>query len=171
MSLTLVANLPLVLLISVAICHRCQQHKGNCWQNLPLVSLIPAAICHRCNWHWLQICHRCRWHRWFTLTCEYLREFWKKFEMVIIRGLGEGDSWKKPEAKNLVTLFPLTAFQICLKHRTPDCRDRVILRMRTWKCVRQNNALIGQSMVRAPGPYWLPNSYNSKDISKLSHSM
>ena len=23
---------------------------------------------------------------------------------VIIRGLGEGDSWKKPEAKNLVTL-------------------------------------------------------------------
>ncbi len=60
--------------------------------------------------------------------------------------------------------------QICLKHRTPNCRDRVILRMRTWKCVRQNNALISSSMVPALGPYWLPNSYNSKDISKLSHS-
>ncbi len=28
-------------------------------------------------------------------------------------------------------------------------RDRVILRMRTWKCVRQNNSLIGPNMVRA----------------------
>ncbi len=27
------------------------------------------------------ICHRCRWHRWCTLSCEYLREFLKKFEM------------------------------------------------------------------------------------------
>ncbi len=34
----------------------------------------------------------------------------------------------------------------------------------------QNNALIGPSMVRALGPYWLPNSYNTKDISKLPHS-
>jgi hypothetical protein len=34
----------------------------------------------------------------------------------------------------------------------------------------RNIALIGPSMVRALGPYWLPNSYNSKDISKLSHS-
>ncbi len=40
----------------------------------------------------------------------------------------------------------------------------------TWKCVRQNNALIGSSMLRSLGPYWLPYSYSSKDISKLSHS-
>ncbi len=81
-------------------------------QGLPTVSTTPVAICHRrrwhrCRWYRWQICHRCRWHRWCTLTCEYLREFWKKLEMilyVIIRGLGEGDSWKKPEAKNLVTL-------------------------------------------------------------------
>ncbi len=26
------------------------------------------------------ICHRCHWHRWQTLSCEYLREFLKKFE-------------------------------------------------------------------------------------------
>jgi hypothetical protein len=32
-------------------------------------------------------------------------------------------------------------------------------------------ALIGTSMVRALGPYWLPNSYSIKDISKLSHSL
>jgi hypothetical protein len=31
----------------------------------------------------LQICHRCRWHRWCTLTCEYLRKFSKKFEMIL----------------------------------------------------------------------------------------
>ncbi len=42
-----------------------------------------------------------------TLSCEYLREFSKKNRNspnVIIRGLGETDSRKKPEAKNLVTL-------------------------------------------------------------------
>ncbi len=77
------------------ICHRCQQHKGIWWQNLPpvslipvanlpLVSLIPVSICHRCYWHRWQICHRCRWHRWCTLTCEYLREFLKKFEMILM---------------------------------------------------------------------------------------
>jgi hypothetical protein len=27
-----------------------------------------------------QICHRCHWYRWSTLSCEYLREFSKKFE-------------------------------------------------------------------------------------------
>ncbi len=53
-------------------------------------------------------CHRCRWYRWYTLTCEYLREFSKKIRKepnVIFSGLGE--RWftrKKPEAKNLVTL-------------------------------------------------------------------
>ncbi len=98
-SKTPVANLPPVSLIPVAICHqrrwhRRQQHKGNWWQNLPPVSLIPmanlppvslkpAASCHRCHWHRWQICHRCRWHRWCTLTCEYLREFSKKFEMIL----------------------------------------------------------------------------------------
>ncbi len=77
------------------ICHRCQQHKGKWWQNLPPVSLIPvanlppvslipAAICHRCYWHRWQICHRCRWHRWCTLKSEYLREFSKKFEMILM---------------------------------------------------------------------------------------
>ncbi len=34
---------------------------------------------------WLKIfsiCHRCRWHRWQTFSCQYLREFSKKFETV-----------------------------------------------------------------------------------------
>jgi hypothetical protein len=52
--------------------------------NLPSVSLIPAAICHSCHWHRWQICHRCRWHRWCTLTCKYLPEFSKKFEMNLL---------------------------------------------------------------------------------------
>ncbi len=37
------------------------------------------------------------------LTCEYLREFSEKFETVQM-GYSGADSWKKPEAKNLVTL-------------------------------------------------------------------
>jgi hypothetical protein len=36
------------------------------------------------------ICHRCRWHRWQTLTCEYLREFSKKFETVSLEYSGAG---------------------------------------------------------------------------------
>ncbi len=75
--------------------------------NLQPVSFIPAAICHRCHWHRWQICHRCRWHRWCTLTCEYLREFLKKFEMILrlLSGTwGKVIHEKKPEAKNLVTL-------------------------------------------------------------------
>ncbi len=85
---------------------------------LPPVLLTPVAICHRRRWHWRQICrryrwhrwqvcHRCRWYRWCTLTCKKSPGIFKKFEIdpnFIFRGLGEGDSWKKPEAKNLVTL-------------------------------------------------------------------
>ncbi len=94
-SMTPVANLPPVSLIPVAICrrygwhrwqicHRCQQHKGNWWQNLPPVSLIPVANLPLVSLIPVAICHRCRWHRWCTLTCEYLREFSKKFEMILM---------------------------------------------------------------------------------------
>ncbi len=36
------------------------------------------------------ICQRCRWHRWQTLSCEYLREFSKKFETVLTEYSGAG---------------------------------------------------------------------------------
>ncbi len=42
---------------------------------------------------WLKIfliCHRCHRHRWSTLSCEYLREFSKKFEMVPLDYSGAG---------------------------------------------------------------------------------
>jgi hypothetical protein len=42
---------------------------------------------------WLKIffiCHRCQRHRWSTLSCEYLREFSKKFETVLIGHSGVG---------------------------------------------------------------------------------
>ncbi len=42
---------------------------------------------------WLKsffICQRCQRHRWSTLSCEYLREFWKKFEMVLMGYFGAG---------------------------------------------------------------------------------
>ncbi len=65
-----------------------------------------GKICRWCRWHRWKICHRCRWYWWCTLTYEYLREFSKKFEMVLMgySAAGGTDSWKKPEAKNLVTL-------------------------------------------------------------------
>jgi hypothetical protein len=42
---------------------------------------------------WLKIffiCHRCQRHRWSTLSCEYLREFSKKFETVLMGYSGAG---------------------------------------------------------------------------------
>ncbi len=38
------------------------------------------------------IFHRCRWYRWCTLTCEYIREFSKKFETTLMLFSG---AWKK----------------------------------------------------------------------------
>ncbi len=46
-------------------------------------SKIGGKICRRCHWYRWQICHRCRWYRWSTLSCEYLREFSKKFETAV----------------------------------------------------------------------------------------
>jgi hypothetical protein len=40
---------------------------------------------------WLKIfyiCHWCQWHRWQTLSCEYLREFSKKFETILMEYSG-----------------------------------------------------------------------------------
>ncbi len=90
-SMTPVANLPPVSLILVAICHRRRCHRRRCHRR---------QICPRYRWHRWQICfatgvnntrrtggkicRRCRWHRWCTLTCEYLHEFSKKFEMILM---------------------------------------------------------------------------------------
>ncbi len=83
---------------------------------LPPVSLIPVANCHWHRWHRWQICHRFQQHKgnwWKNLLPVFLtsvvhldlRTSPRIFEKirndpnVIFRGLGEGDSWKKPEAK------------------------------------------------------------------------
>ncbi len=85
-----------------------------CFHYLPLVSLTPVENFRRCRWYRWQfstgvvdtgakfaagivatgvnntretggkIFRRCRWHRGCTLTCEYLREFSKKFEMILM---------------------------------------------------------------------------------------
>ncbi len=59
-----------------------------------------------CCWCLWQICRRCRWYRWCTLTCKYIRIFEKIWNGPNgdTLGLGETNSWKKPEAKNLMTL-------------------------------------------------------------------
>ncbi len=81
--------------INSIVCHWCRWQRGQ--------------ICRRCRWYRWQfangivdtggkfatginstsetggkICHRCRWYRWSTLSCEYLREFSKKFETVLM---------------------------------------------------------------------------------------
>ncbi len=48
---------------------------------------INLIVCHRYQqhyWNWGQNCRRCRWHRWSTFSCEYLREFSKKFETALM---------------------------------------------------------------------------------------
>ncbi len=88
--------------------HRCRWHR---WQMKKIFNqkILIIFLEHLCvvdltytvdkffPWHRRQICHRCRWYRWCTLTCEYLREFSKKFQM---------KRWfmKKIWGKNLVTL-------------------------------------------------------------------
>ncbi len=103
-STTPVANLPPVSLIPVAIINNTSETGGKICRKS---NWHRRQFCRRCRWHRWQICLRCRWYRWCTLTCEYLREFLKKFETVLIEysgAWGETDSSEKPEAKNLVTL-------------------------------------------------------------------
>ncbi len=85
------------------ICHQCQWQRWQIfrqcrwyrWQfatGVNNTSGTGGKICRRCRWYRWQICRRRRWHRWCTLTCEYLREFSKKFEMTLGRFSG---AWGK----------------------------------------------------------------------------
>ncbi len=70
--------------------YTCVQYTYSHRELTPVENLLPLSLTPGC-----------------TLICEYLREFSKKFEMtpmLFFRVLGEGDSWKKPEVENLVTL-------------------------------------------------------------------
>ncbi len=62
-----------------------------------------------CRWDWRQICNQYRWHRWCTLTCEYLREFSKKFEMALMLFSGAWGRWfmKKTWSKKSLDNVPL----------------------------------------------------------------
>jgi hypothetical protein len=85
------------------ICHRCQQHR---WQIMVTISgcshlklnlkaksykyvnsttqRCPNKIIKIFRLKIFAICHRCQRHRWCTLSCEYLREFLKKFETALL---------------------------------------------------------------------------------------
>ncbi len=113
----------------IKVDHRCRWQTANNWDNIRLQTpeselegkniyiyiymfpLLPKGDQRKLlKFFWLKIfsiCHWCRWHRWQTLSCECLREFSKKNRNGlngILWGWGETDSWKEPEAKNLVTL-------------------------------------------------------------------
>ncbi len=118
--LTPVANLPPVSTTPVANCHRYQRHRrqichrchwhwrqimgtiSGCWNlNVNLKAKIYIYVSSTTQ-RWpikiikifliedFSICHRCRWYRWQTLSCEYLREFSKKFETVLMEYSGAG---------------------------------------------------------------------------------
>ncbi len=86
-STTPVANLPLVS--TMGTISGCRHLKVNLkakiyiyvssttqrWPN-KIIKIIKIQI--------FSICHRCRWHRWQTLSCDYLREFSKKFQTVLM---------------------------------------------------------------------------------------
>ncbi len=150
------ANLPPVSTTPVAncqryqrhrrqICHRCQRHR---WQTTGLISgcrylkvnlkakmfIFVNSTIQRCpnkiiKIFWLKIffiCHRCQRHRWSTLSCEYLREFSKKFETVLLGYSGAGGklideknqkqkiSWHCPF--NKIYKYVLTTFWIYFVH-------------------------------------------------------
>ncbi len=89
------------------ICHRCQQHKQNWWQNLPPVSLIPVANLPPVSLILAAILPPVSLTPVVHLDLRISPRIFEKIRNdpnVISRGLGEGDSWKKPEEKNLVTL-------------------------------------------------------------------
>ncbi len=68
---------------------------------------------------WLKIfsiCHRCQRHRWSTLSCEYLREFSKKFETALMVYSG---AWGKLiHEKNQKSKISCTVPLIYLKENT-----------------------------------------------------
>ncbi len=99
--------LPPVSLKPVAFRHQYQQHWWNWWQNLPPVSLIPVAnlplvastpVANLPLVSLIPVVH---------LDLQISPRIFEKIWNVptgILLGWGETDSWKKPEAKNLVTL-------------------------------------------------------------------
>ncbi len=64
------------------------------------------------------ICHRCQRHRWSTLSCEYLREFWKKFEMVLMGYSGAGGKLihKKNQKRKISYFLWHPTSRICYSH-------------------------------------------------------
>ena len=123
-SLTPVANLPPASLIPVAICHRrrwhrwqiCHRYQRHRWQifppfslllipvaNLPPVSTIPVAKAKEKIYIYVNsTTQRCP--NKIIKISPWIFEKIRNGLNGILWGWGENDSWKKPEAKNLVTL-------------------------------------------------------------------
>ncbi len=92
-----------------------------CSHYLPLVSLTPVENLPPVSTTLAKLganCHRCRWYWWCTLTCKYLCEFSKKFEMFLMEY--SGDWGKLIHEKNQKQKIPWHCpFNIyCLRHFT-----------------------------------------------------
>jgi hypothetical protein len=99
---------------------------------------------------WLKIfsiCHRCRWHRRQTLSCEYLREFPKKFETVWMEYSGAGGKLihEKNQKQKISWHCPFKRFQIqagelyvriCIINRR-QCKSPCVLKAILGRIERQ----------------------------------
>ncbi len=101
------------------IYHRCQRHRRQ--KFIYMLTLLSKGVPFL-KFFWLKIffiCHWCQRHRWSSLSCEYSREFSKKFETVLIGYSGAGGkliheknqeqkiSWHCPFKLLLSTLSPI----------------------------------------------------------------
>ncbi len=126
------------------ICHRCQRHR---WRTMRLISgwgylkvnlkakiyIYVNSTIQRCSnkiikIFWLKIffiCHRCQRHRLSTLSCEYLRDFWKIFEMVLMGYSGAGGKLihKKTKSKKISWHCPFNVMYNLYKNIHTDRRQ------------------------------------------------
>ncbi len=95
-----------------------------CFHILPPVSLIPVANLPPVSTTLAKLvanCHQCRWYRRCTLTCEYLREFSKKFETVLMgySGSGEKMTHEKNQKQKISLLCPFMSPHLTLVSTRP----------------------------------------------------
>ncbi len=149
------------------ICRRCQRRReqyqaADTWKwtwmqkFLYMFPLLPKGDQTKLlKFFWLKIfsiCHRCRWHRWQTFSCEYLREFSKKFETVLMEYSGAGGklirkknqkqkiSWhcpfKKQKNMDLLMILHNSNVLFCTLYRIPHLVHSFcahIVKVTPWK--------------------------------------
>ncbi len=110
--------------------------KAKCIYMLTLLSKgVPKKLLKFFWWKIFFICHRCQRHRWSTLNCEYLREFSKKFETVLMGYSGAGGKLidEKNQKQKISWHCPLKLFILFIPN------DTNVLESHCLHCVQVSN--------------------------------